>query len=375
MPTHHADTAVVGGGIVGLAHALAAARRGDRVVLFERNDYCVGASIRNFGLVWPIGQHLHVYERALRSRAIWLEVARRTGIWCQRGGSLLLARHNDEEAVLEEFLGLSPAAGEHGCRMIGAEETLRFSAAVRTDGLTSALWSPVELNVDPREAIPAIAAHLVEDYGVDIRFGTAVRSVSLPHLETTKGIWHADRVFVCSGTDFETLYPQTFASSPITRCKLQMMRTTAQPRGWELGAALCAGLSLLYYPAFRSCDSLHALRERMESAWPYQRDNGIHVLLSQTADGALSIGDSHHYADTHEPFARESVNAAVMEYLRTFAQAPHLDIAERWVGYTATLDEGRTELVTQPEPGVTVVSGLGGAGMTLSFGLAEEVVG
>ncbi|MFF8868344.1 TIGR03364 family FAD-dependent oxidoreductase [Streptomyces sp. NPDC015139] len=376
MPTNHADTAVVGGGIIGLAHALAAARRGDRVVLFERSGYSVGASIRSFGLVWPVGQpNGHLRQRALCTREIWLEIARKTGMWCRESGSLHLARHKDEEAVLEEFLCINTAAADEGTRLVTSEEAAKFSSAVRTDGLLSALWSPVELNIDPRQAIPALEAHLVDHYGVDIQFGTTVRGVSLPHVETSKGIWHADRVFVCSGDDFETLYPQAFAASNITRCKLQMMRTAVQPDAWQLGAALCAGLTLLHSAAFRSCISLHELRGRMEDAWPFQRDNGIHVLLSQTASGALIIGGSHHYAHTHAPFADENVNAAIMKYLHTFAHAPHLAIAQRWVGYYSSLNEGGTELVVQPEPGVIIVNGLGDAGMTLSFGLAEEVLG
>ena len=75
-----ADTAVIGAGIAGLAHAYAAAGRGHRVVLFERNVRAVGASIRNFGLVWPIGVPEPLTDRALRSREIWLDLAGKAGL-------------------------------------------------------------------------------------------------------------------------------------------------------------------------------------------------------------------------------------------------------------------------------------------------------
>src|SRR5690606_12854799 len=71
MQEQRADIAVVGGGIVGLAVALATARQGRQVVLFERSDPAVGASVRNFGLVWPIGQPTGpTHDLALRSREI-----------------------------------------------------------------------------------------------------------------------------------------------------------------------------------------------------------------------------------------------------------------------------------------------------------------
>ncbi|GAB3703448.1 TIGR03364 family FAD-dependent oxidoreductase [Nocardiopsis oceani] len=367
-----ADVAVVGGGIVGLAHALAAARSGARVVLFERDEHAVGASIRNFGLVWPVGQPAALYERAMRSRETWLDVAKRTGMWCAESGSLLAVRSPEEQAVVEEFLDTSPHAVEQGSRMMTAAEAVAASPALRPEGLRGALWSPTELNVDPRTAIPAVAELLEREYGVVLRFGTAVTGIDLPGIETTEGTWRADRVFVCSGSDFQTLFPKSFDGTGVQKCKLQMMRTAAQPEGWALGPALCAGLTLLHYDSFTHCPSLAALCARFDRELPVQRAEGVHVLVSQTADGRITIGDSHDYAMTHDPFEREEVDRAILDYFEGFAGVPRPRVTERWHGIYPSIPGARADLVHHPAPGVTVVNGLGGAGMTLSFGLAAE---
>ena len=86
----------------------------------------------------------------------------------------------------------------------------------------------------------------------------------MPRVRTAAGeVWHADRVFVCSGTDFETLFPEVFAASGLRRCKLQMMRTGPQPGGWRLGPHLAGGLTLCHYQAFEVCPSLPALKARV----------------------------------------------------------------------------------------------------------------
>ena len=69
---------------------------------------------------------------------------------------------------------------------------------------------------------------------------------------------------------------------------------------------------------------------------------------------------------------REALDRLVLAYLDEFARIPERSIAERWTGYYPKL-AGKSELVLTPMPGVTLVNALGGAGMTMSFGLAEEI--
>jgi FAD dependent oxidoreductase TIGR03364 len=370
---NHADVLIIGAGIVGLAHALAVAKRGFKVVVFERNSAAVGASIRNFGMIWPIGQPTGVlFDRALTSRAIWMEVASKAEIYLEQCGSLHLAYRPDELAVLEEFVDAAAQSGG-SVKLLTPSEVTEKSVAVVPKGLLGALWSATEMTVDPREAIRKLPAYLSDTYGVEFKFGTVATEIT--DLTVTAGPekWSGDRIFICSGADFETLYPKQYATSGITKVKLQMMRTAPQPHHWRLGPSLCAGLTLTHYTSFAHCPSLPQLKERIAAETPHFPQWGIHVMMSQNGPGELIIGDSHEYGLNPDPFDRAEINHHILDYLKGFAQVPSFDIAETWHGVYAKTP-GQTEWIAHPDTGVTVVNALSGAGMTLSFGLAEAVI-
>ncbi len=365
----HVDVAVVGGGIVGLGHAYMAAKKGLKVVLFDRHPQAVGASIRNFGLIWPIGQGLDTYDRAMRSRNHWLEVGKEAGLSVLENGSLHLAYLREEMDVLEEFVEENAL---YNGTLISPEEACKKNALVKKKGLLGALWSPTELTVNPRESIAKLPMWLRDRFGVVLKYGEVVKEVAFPNVILSSGeTWKAEQVYVCSGADFETLYPDIYKNSGLVKCKLQMMRAASPVSMEAFGPSLCAGLTLGHYASFSQCKSLQRLKEKFSLECPEYGEHGVHVLLSLNNLGELVIGDSHHYGLNPDPFDKEEVNSLILRYLSGFTTADRLTITERWHGIYPKLD-GKTEFMTEPEVGVKIVNGLGGAGMTLSFGLAEE---
>ena len=368
-----ADVAIVGAGILGLAHAYIAAKSGKTVMVIEKNPRALGASVRNFGMVWPIGQPAGtMLELSLRSRELWLEVLDQANLPRRETGSLHLAYRSDEAAVAQEFAQLGPTLG-YQCTWLNQYDVLNRSHAVQPEGLLGGLWSNTEFTVDPRQIIHSLPGFLADRYKVQFFYGTAVTAIEPPILYSGNGRWQAETVIVCTGDDFETLYPRQFAASGLTRCKLQMMRTAPQPGGWQLGPSLAAGLTLRFYPSFQVCATLPALARRIAEETPEYDRWGIHALVSQTADGALTLGDSHEYGLSVDIFNKEEVDEIILRYMRQFLRAPDLTVAERWYGVYARHPE-KPLVVMHPDDGVRVVASPGGSGMTLSFGVAEQSI-
>lgn len=365
--------AVVGAGIFGLAHAWSAAQRGHTVTVFERTNVASGASIRNFGMVWPIGQPDHSRHLAMVSRKRWLELAAESGIWVNPYGSLHLAHHRDEWEVLQEFYHQAACTdfGSH-LHLLDRETALARSSAINPEGFIGALSSDLELCVNPTQAIRTIPKYLAQRWKVDFQFDSTVIDCHACQVSTSGGkVTPFDRVIVCSGHDLETLYPEVFQDIPLKKCKLQMMRTVSQPNSWKLGSHIASGLTLRHYTSFRSCQSLQKVIDRVSHESPELDDFGIHVMASQDDQGRVVLGDSHEYGASIEPFDNERINALILAELRKIIRLPEWKMESQWHGIYAKIPDS-IAVITSPEPGVQVCTGLGGAGMTMAFGIAEN---
>ncbi len=365
---------VIGAGIVGLATARALSLKGYKVTVIERTDKAVGASIRNFGMIWPIGQPIgELYNRAVRSKEIWKEAAQYAGINYNECGSLHTAYFKDEWIVLQELYEIFKAEGRNVTLLNPSTISTKYSA-VNPVGLIGGLYSDDEMIVDPREAIVKIPQYLAEVLHVQFIWGKAVTRVDTHKVYIGNDSMEADMIFICNGADFETLYPELFSKIGITKCKLQMMRFKSSKPNFDLGVSLCGGLSLIHYASFQAASSLSILKSRYEKEMPDYINNGIHVMVSQNNAGELTVGDSHEYGLTHDPFDRTHINELIISYLKQFVLTDDWQLFQSWNGIYPKMTNGENHLFLNPHNNIYILNGLGGAGMTLSFGLAEDKV-
>jgi FAD dependent oxidoreductase TIGR03364 len=364
------DVLIVGSGIVGLAHALAAVRRGYSVRVVDRDAQANGASVRNFGFVTVTGQQAgDTWRRARRSREVWEEISPKAGIKVAHKGLVVAARRPEAEAVLQVFVQTETGAG---CRLLTVAEARDQVPALRAEGLRMALWSPHELRVESRDAIPRLAAWLQEAHGVDIVRGVQVLAVDVPAIDTTQGRFDADTVIVCPGDDYLSLYAERIAAHGLTRCSLQMMRVVP-PAPMRLGAAVMSDFGLVRYLGYSQLEPAAALRLAIERDEPEMLEHGIHLIAVQSPlDDSLVVGDSHHYAATPPPFGREDVDELILREFDRVLEVPGRRVVQRWIGTYASAAD-RTMLIDRPAERVRIVLVTSGTGASTAFGIAEDV--
>jgi FAD dependent oxidoreductase TIGR03364 len=367
---------VIGAGVLGTFHALFASERGLRTLLIERADRPREASARNFGMVIPGAMPLgDWHRRGLQSAAIYRRLAEPLGLSLNRGGTQYLATTPAEVLVLQEFARLGPAQG-YRCQYLDARQSAELNPAVDADHCLASLHFPDELRFEPRALFAALIPWMVETHGCTYLPRTAAVQVTAEdgqcRVVTADGVArHARHVFVCTGSDVRTLFPERLAAAGLLHCKLQMLRTEPFD-GLRLTTCLASGLSLRRYASFRICPSWTALAE--EPIDPELSRHGIHVLLAQNVDESLVVGDSHEYvAGDLDDTLDAHIEDLILTEARRLARLPHWRVAERWHG-VYTLHPDRECWQETIDGRIHLVTGIGGKGMTTGPALAREAI-
>lgn len=365
------DIAVIGAGVIGLSHAYAAARRGLRVAIFERSDTPLGASIRNFGHGLILGQAPgKMLDLAKRSRDIWGDLAQDAKFLVRKKGSYLVARTSSEQAVIEAFV--EGRAKEYGydCELLSKQQLATvYGGQLRHH--KAALHGKEDQVLFSREAIPQWVDYLRSLDNVSLYFSTLVRDINLEtgKLMTTNGVFSAEKIFVCSGHDYQTLLSDEIKKLDPIVCRLQMLRVQTE-RNIGLEHALMTGLSCTHYGAFADLPEALILAEEIKVQSPLIDQYGIHLLITPTPYGDLIIGDSHEYGLNAQPFNSEEVDNLLIE-LTENTLGCQIEVKERWQGVYGA--KGKEPIsILNPSSKVTAVLMRTGLGMSVGPGLGEQ---
>jgi FAD dependent oxidoreductase TIGR03364 len=362
---------IVGGGVIGTMHAREGVRRGFEVLHLEADAGPRRASVRNFGLIWVSGRAAGAeLELALRARELWDEAATEAPAIALRGnGSITVAREPAELALMEEMAG-SPEGRSRQATVLDAGQVRAANDAIEGRVL-GGLHCALDAVVEPGAVLGALRRTLLSPdnsgyrwlpgrRAVEVRPGTVVDHTGEHH--------GGELVIVCPGDALGGLGGSVGAAltgAGLRRCRLQMMETAPTDR--RLTTSVADGDSMRYYPAFD-------LPGKANLAPPSEATAaaGMQLLLVQRAAGGLTIGDTHVYDEPFDFAVDETLYAELRrraEEILGWAVPP---VVRRWAGVYSAVSEGRICLRQEVEPGVVVVTGLAGRGMTLSPAVAEE---
>ncbi|MBV9785078.1 MAG: FAD-binding oxidoreductase [Acidisphaera sp.] len=333
-----ADVVIVGGGIVGCTTAYNLARRGARVVLFEKDDIAQEASGRNRGNI-----RLQLRDRlelplVREAIALWQRADEELGMSTEyrTTGNLLVTYHDDIAA------GFAAEAERHrglgiDARVVPRDELREHVPDISPD-IVAGFLTTEDGHANPQKATWAFAT-AARRAGADIRTGTRVTSLMIEGaavrgVATDQGTVSAPVVLNAGGVRAPGLFVPLGITVPITPAKHQILVTARLP-----------------------------LVTR-----PYLRCAGPRVSFCQTLEGTLLLGMGPAQAvgfDTS--VSRVHMSNIMRETIRlvpTLASAP---VVRAWTGWFEMTPDDLPVITEIPDHrGFYICAGFSGHGFALA---------
>ncbi|MCK9794636.1 FAD-binding oxidoreductase [Isoptericola sp. 4D.3] len=386
-----ADLVVVGAGIVGLAHALEAHARGHSVLVVERDPRPDGSSARRSGHVAVTTQDAATLSCALASRERWLKLGREAGFWVKDTGAVVVARSADELAVLDDLVAARDGDAE---LLDAAQATERARLTPGGGDLVGGAFLPLDLRIDPRDALRSLAAALAARPRADVAWSTTALTFEAGTgrtlVRTSRGEVVARRVLVAVGADLDRFFPDEAARAGLRHDVRQVLRVAAPGRTHDASApAVLGGTTLLRDAAYAHSPALADVRERLRTGAPELLDADVHLAFTpHSGGGSLLLGEARRPdADRRtdggldrDPERSEAADALLLREAGALLGRP-LEVLRRWSVPDVAVPRprrgpfaGTPFVVEDPAPGVTTVTVADGLGTTTALGLAAKVV-
>lgn len=376
--TDKTDLIIIGGGALGTFHAFHALEQGLSVRLFEKNKQPQGATVRNFGQVVPSGMNPKWQAFGRKSLEIYKTIQAQFDITARPNGSVYLASDESEMTLLEELRQINEE-NSYASVLLSKKECLDRFEGLREDYCKGGLFFPEEITVEARAMIHRVLAFLCQKKALKYHPGTMIQQVAQFNgdcvvIDNNGEIFKSEKVIICNGSEFQTLYPQLFADSDMEVTKLQMLQTAPQI-SQRVDGNILTGLSIRRYESFYDCPSFENIKSKEDEA-AFWKKWGVHILFKQCPDGSFIIGDSHEYADAKNSDdlgfdLYPEINEYMLGKAKKIFNLQDWTIRREWFG---VYSQCKTKDVFQHTIGenIHIVTGIGGKGMTASPGFAQE---
>ncbi len=172
---------------------------------------------------------------------------------------------------------------------------------------------------------------------------------------------------LATGAAYDHLPGSRAVAARLRRVRLQMLETA--PYASTLTTSLADADTLRYYPAYES-----APLGRLGEQTPVAAAHHLQLLLVQRPDGGLTIGDTHAYGEPFDFALCEDPTVELLDRARRILGTELPPVRRRWEGVYAQCVDGDVCLREEVEPGVWLVTGPGGRGMTCSPAIAADTL-
>jgi FAD dependent oxidoreductase TIGR03364 len=372
------DLMIVGGGILGTFHAYHALERGLKVALFERNQQPQSATVRNFGQVVPSGMNLKWQQYGRKSLEIYKSLQTASDLSLSPNGSIYLASDEEELQLIEELNAINKQ-NDYPSQLLSQQACYERYPNLVSGYCKGALFFPEEISVNPRLMIHRVHSYLKQHPNFSLYTNTLIKELDSAGLNCKatdllgNNYW-GEKALVCSGAEFEWLFPELFNASDIEMVKLQMLRLKPQ-QNIHIPGNILTGLSIRRYESFQECPSYKSIKAKEDSN-SFWKKWGVHILFKQEADGSIILGDSHEYADVQmkdgiDFYLREEITRYFINEGAKIFNLEHWEIDDQWLGIYS---QCKTQDIFQHniDDKIHIVTGIGGKGMTASPGFSHS---
>lgn len=366
---------------MGTFHAYHALQDGKKVLLLEKDNYPVSATVRNFGQIVPSGMTGRWFDFGVTALDIYKSLQQQTDISVRENGTIYIASDVDEVQLIHELKSHYDTLG-YEAEILSKKEISKRYPSIRSSYAKEAILFPQEISVEPNLMIFRLQAFMQEKFpSFSLLYNNPVLACSSGNdgasVTTSNGSCYlASSVIICNGYEFKLLYPDLFRDSGLIISKLQMMRTLPMP-DVKLPGNILTGLTIRRYESFGEyCPSFKNIS--IPGHYSELMKWGIHILFKQAPDGSIIIGDSHEYADLNRfddlGFSINNyINELMIREAERIVDFDLRNMATTWAGFYPQHNEKHI-FEHDVDEYIHIRTGIGGKGMTAGAGYAKDSI-